>query len=90
MDETGAKINVPPLSVQQDEIVVSGEKEGVLKCKATIMRIYEEKVLHTLNFRCDGLAGNKWQKCTVSRKRLWVSGILYLLIPKLVFYSSEV
>ena len=44
MDETGAKINVPPPSVQQDEIVVSGEKEGVLKCKATIMGIYEEKV----------------------------------------------
>ena len=44
MEETGARINVPPPSVQQDEIVVSGEKEGVLKCKATIMGIYEEKV----------------------------------------------
>ena len=44
MDETGAKINVPPPSVQEDDIVVSGEKEGVLKCKATIMGIYEEKV----------------------------------------------
>ena len=44
MEETGARINVPPPSVQQDEIVVSGEKEGVLKCKTTIMSIYEEKV----------------------------------------------
>lgn len=44
MDETGVKINVPPLSVMSDEIVVSGEKEGVMKCKATIMSIYEEKV----------------------------------------------
>ena len=44
MDETGAKINIPPPSVQSDEIVVSGEKEGVMKCKATIMAIYEEKV----------------------------------------------
>ncbi|XP_053378526.1 vigilin-like [Mercenaria mercenaria] len=43
MDETGAKINVPPPSVLSDEIVVSGEKEGVMKCKATIMAIYEEK-----------------------------------------------
>lgn len=43
MEETGAKINVPPPSVLQDEIVVSGEKEGVLKCKAKIMGIYEEK-----------------------------------------------
>lgn len=43
MEETGAKINVPPPSVMSDEIVVSGEKEGVMKCKATIMAIYEEK-----------------------------------------------
>ncbi|KAL4221822.1 hypothetical protein ACF0H5_020076 [Mactra antiquata] len=43
MEETGAKINVPPLSVLSDEIVVSGEKEGVMKCKATIMATYEEK-----------------------------------------------
>ena len=48
MDETGAKINVPPPSVMKDEIVVSGEKEGVMKCKATIMAIYEEKVGITL------------------------------------------
>lgn len=44
IDETGVKINVPPLSVMSDEIVVSGEKEGVMKCKETIMAIYEEKV----------------------------------------------
>lgn len=46
MEETGAKINIPPPSVQSDEIVVSGEKEGVMKCKATILAIYEEKVKH--------------------------------------------
>merc|ERR1712226_553837 len=39
-EETGAKISVPP---QKDEIVVSGEKEGVLKCKAMMMGIYEDK-----------------------------------------------
>ena len=44
MEETGVKINVPPPSVMKDEIVISGEKEGVMKCKATIMAIFEEKV----------------------------------------------
>lgn len=43
IEETGARINVPPASVDKDEIVVSGEKEGVAKCKQAIMRIYEEK-----------------------------------------------
>lgn len=44
IDETGAKINVPPPSVMKDEIIVSGEVEGVKTAKATIMKIYEEKV----------------------------------------------
>ncbi|CAL1537044.1 unnamed protein product [Lymnaea stagnalis] len=39
-EETGAKISVPP---HKDEIVVSGEKDGVLKCKQVMMAIYEEK-----------------------------------------------
>ncbi|XP_055958186.1 vigilin [Patella vulgata] len=43
MEETNAKINVPPPSVMKDEIVVSGEKDGVMKCKDTLMKIYEEK-----------------------------------------------
>lgn len=47
MEETGAKINVPPPSVMKDEIVVSGEKDGVMKCKDTIMKISEEKVSST-------------------------------------------
>ena len=45
IEETGAKINVPPPSVYKDEVVVSGEKEGVHKAVATIMAIYEEKVM---------------------------------------------
>ena len=44
IEETGTRINVPPASVEKDEIVVSGEKEGVAKCKQIIMRIFEEKV----------------------------------------------
>ncbi|XP_025081209.1 vigilin-like [Pomacea canaliculata] len=43
MEETGARINVPPASVDKDEIVVSGEKEGVAKCKQVIMGICDEK-----------------------------------------------
>ncbi|KAK3104810.1 hypothetical protein FSP39_010756 [Pinctada imbricata] len=41
--ETGAKINVPPPVIMKDEIVLSGEKEGVMKCKDAIMKIYQEK-----------------------------------------------
>ncbi|KAK3587938.1 hypothetical protein CHS0354_014453 [Potamilus streckersoni] len=43
MEETGARINVPPPRIQKDEIVISGEKDDVTWCKATIMRIYQEK-----------------------------------------------
>ncbi|XP_049294896.1 vigilin [Anopheles funestus] len=42
MEETGAKINVPPQSVQKDEIIITGEKEGVLAAKARIEAIYKE------------------------------------------------
>ncbi|XP_074655321.1 vigilin-like [Tubulanus polymorphus] len=40
---TGAKINVPPPSLNKDEIAVSGEKEGVHSAIQQIMAIYEEK-----------------------------------------------
>ena len=42
--ETGTKINIPPPSVQKDEITISGEKEGVAIAKEKILRIYKEKV----------------------------------------------
>ena len=44
MERTKARISVPPLSVNKDEIVVSGEKDGVHQCVQTIMTIYNEKV----------------------------------------------
>ena len=44
MEKTGARINVPPASVDKDEITVSGEKEGVAHCKKVIMSIFDEKV----------------------------------------------
>lgn len=42
MGETGARINIPPASVQQDEITIAGEKEGVLAAKQKIEIIYKD------------------------------------------------
>ncbi|KYM96071.1 PREDICTED: vigilin [Cyphomyrmex costatus] len=42
MAETGARINIPPASVQQDEITIAGEKEGVLAAKQKIDSIYKD------------------------------------------------
>jgi len=44
MQETGARINVPPPSVNKTEIVITGEKEQVALALAKIKKIYEEKV----------------------------------------------
>ena len=43
MEETGSRISVPPPSVDKDEIVVSGEREGVRQAIEQIMAVYEEK-----------------------------------------------
>ncbi|XP_076653827.1 satellite-binding protein 1 Dp1 isoform X2 [Halictus rubicundus] len=40
--ETGARINIPPASVQEDEITIAGEKEGVLAAKQKIEAIYRD------------------------------------------------
>ncbi|XP_066997687.1 vigilin [Anabrus simplex] len=42
MNETGVRINIPPLSVQKDEITIAGEKEGVMVAKERILAIYKE------------------------------------------------
>lgn len=42
--ETGARINIPPASVQEDEITIAGEKEGVLAAKQKIEAIYRDMV----------------------------------------------
>lgn len=49
--ETGARIHIPPASTQSDEIVIAGEKNGVLAAKAQIEKIYEEMVNNYLNIR---------------------------------------
>ncbi|XP_062306966.1 high density lipoprotein binding protein a isoform X1 [Osmerus eperlanus] len=45
--ETGARINVPPPSVNKTEIVITGEKEQVALAVALIKKIYEEKKKNT-------------------------------------------
>jgi hypothetical protein len=44
MNETGVRINIPPLSVQKDEITIAGEKEGVMTAKERILSIHQEMV----------------------------------------------
>lgn len=44
MQETGARINVPPQSVSKTEIVITGEKEQVALAISMIKKIFEEKV----------------------------------------------
>ena len=38
----GVRINIPPLSVNKDELSIAGEKEGVLAVKAAIMNTWKE------------------------------------------------
>lgn len=42
MNETGIRVNIPPLSVMKNEITVAGEKEGVIQAVETIINIYKE------------------------------------------------
>jgi hypothetical protein len=44
MSETGVRINIPPLSVQKDDITIAGEKEGVMTAKERILSIHQEMV----------------------------------------------
>lgn len=48
IQETGARINVPPPSVNKTEIVITGEKEQVALAVAMIKKISEDKVCHIL------------------------------------------
>ncbi|XP_019637669.1 PREDICTED: vigilin-like [Branchiostoma belcheri] len=41
--DTGARINIPPPSVNKDELTVAGEKEAVQRAVQRIMGIYDEK-----------------------------------------------
>lgn len=41
-EQSSVRINVPPQSVLKDEIIITGDKEGVLKAKAAIEKIYRD------------------------------------------------
>lgn len=43
-DATGARINIPPLSLDKNEITVAGEKECVAKAISQITKLYNELV----------------------------------------------
>jgi len=59
MERTGVKIVVPPHSVEKDEIVVSGEKEGVQEAKRFMMAVFEEKVTTVSAVWCLNNVGNR-------------------------------
>lgn len=42
--ETGANINIPPASVDKDELSITGEKEGVAAAEKKIREIWKEMV----------------------------------------------
>lgn len=44
MKETGVKIHVPPISINRDEITVTGDKEGVQMAIEKIKQIYTKMV----------------------------------------------
>lgn len=52
MQETGARINVPPPSVNKTEVVITGEKEQVALAMVMIKKIFEEKVGYCTLFTC--------------------------------------
>ena len=60
---TNVRINIPPLSVQKDELSITGEKDGVLAVKAAIVAIWKdmEKKCSTIqvksNLECVFLPG---------------------------------
>lgn len=47
MKETGAKVNVPPQSVNKDEISITGDRNSVKAAKDRVSAIYQDKVSKT-------------------------------------------
>lgn len=44
MDETGARINIPPPSMMKNDISVAGDKDSVAKAVAQVKKIWGEMV----------------------------------------------
>ena len=51
-EATGARINIPPLSLNKDEITVAGEKECVAKAVSQIRKLLAELVSQQLWVSC--------------------------------------
>lgn len=45
INETQARINIPPNNSKNETIVITGEREGVERAATQIQAIYDEKVL---------------------------------------------
>ena len=43
-EATGARINMPPISLMKDELTVAGDKDAVAKAVTQIKKIYEDMV----------------------------------------------
>ena len=43
-ESTGARVNIPPMSLNKDEITIAGEKDAVAKALVQIRKLYSELV----------------------------------------------
>ncbi|KAK7600960.1 hypothetical protein V9T40_008401 [Parthenolecanium corni] len=74
INETNTRINIPPPSVESDEITITGEKEGVENAKNRILQIYEE-----MEKTCQKISVQvpKWQhRYVIGPKRSTIAEIL--------------
>ncbi|XP_065200720.1 vigilin-like isoform X2 [Planococcus citri] len=72
--ETNTRINVPPPSVDNTEITITGEKEGVLNAKNRIMQIYQDM---EKNCKSISVEVPKWQhKYVIGHKGSTMAEIL--------------
>ena len=46
-DSTGARVNIPPPSLNKNDITVAGDKDAVAKATSQIMQLYKEMVSST-------------------------------------------
>lgn len=76
MEQTGAVINIPPPSMQKDEMTVAGEKEGVAAAVKMITGIYEEKKRKTTTVSIE--VRKTQHKYVIGPKRSTIQEILQL------------
>ena len=48
-EQTKTKINIPPYTMQKDEITIAGEKEGVAMAKTQVLKMLRELVRLQIN-----------------------------------------